>query len=397
MTVENASVLRAIDRAAFAVALADLLRRAGVPVDLTATQTFSRALSVCAPADRSRLYWLARVCLVRDPHHLAGFDATFAAVFADAVLAVDPHARRRSTGAVGADAMAGLHTPGSAVPEQTGLPWVTRPAISDSPAGPTAQTVVPERLPSTLAGLADTPFDELDPAQLEALGSWLEASLDAWPVRRTRRLSRQHSGRYVDLRATMARARRTAWEPAELVRTGPVFTPRRLVMLCDVSQSMQAFTSTYLHLMRAAALSHHGEVFAFATSLTRLTPVLVHRSAPVAMAKATELVTDRFGGTRIASSLRELLGSRHGSATRGAVVLIASDGWDSEDPAALAAAMARLRRRAFRVIWMNPRAAAAGFAPLTGAMAAALPYCDELLPGDTLRAVGRVLEVSSRA
>ncbi|MGH3461708.1 MAG: VWA domain-containing protein, partial [Kribbellaceae bacterium] len=88
---------------------------------------------------------------------------------------------------------------------------------------------------------------------------------------------------------------------------------------------------------------------------------------------------------------------RHGSATRGAVVLIASDGWDSEDPAALAAAMARLRRRAFRVIWMNPRAAAAGFAPLTGAMAAALPYCDELLPGDTLRAVGRVLEVSSRA
>jgi uncharacterized protein with von Willebrand factor type A (vWA) domain len=109
------------------------------------------------------------------------------------------------------------------------------------------------------------------------------------------------------------------------------------------------------------------------------------------MELATDLVTDRFGGTRIASNLRKLLRSRHAGALRGAVVIIASDGWDSDEPAELAAVMARLRRRAYRLIWMNPRAAAEGYEPLAGAMAAALPYCDGLLPGHTLRALGDVV------
>jgi uncharacterized protein with von Willebrand factor type A (vWA) domain len=108
-------------------------------------------------------------------------------------------------------------------------------------------------------------------------------------------------------------------------------------------------------------------------------------------------VNDRFGGTRIASNLRALLASHHGGATRGAVVIIASDGWDSDDPAALAAVMARLRRRAHRVIWMNPRAAAPGFEPLVGAMAAALPHCDELLPAHNLRALAGVIAAIGRA
>lgn len=103
-------------------------------------------------------------------------------------------------------------------------------------------------------------------------------------------------------------------------------------------------------------------------------------------------MTDRFGGTRIATNLRSLLASHHGNAVRGAVVVIGSDGWDSDPPAELAAVLARLRRRAYRIIWMNPRAGAPGFAPRVGSMAAALPFCDRLLPAGTFRDLDRVAE-----
>jgi uncharacterized protein with von Willebrand factor type A (vWA) domain len=256
---------------------------------------------------------------------------------------------------------------------------------------------VPELLPSNVEALADVPFEDLDAADLALLRRWLESALDEWPTRRSRRLAWHHSGRRIALRATLARARRTGWESIELVRVRPTRKPRRLVMLCDVSQSMQAQTTAYLHLMRAAVLSADAEVFAFGTSLTRLTPVIAHRSPSMAVELATAKVTDRFGGTRIASNVRALLSSHHGGATRGAVVIIASDGWDSDAPAALAAAMARLRRRAHRIIWINPRAAAPGFEPLVSAMAAALPHCDELLPAHNLRALAGVVAAIERA
>ena len=173
------------------------------------------------------------------------------------------------------------------------------------------------------------------------------------------------------LRPTIARARRTGFEPVHLVRVRPVRTPRRVVLLCDVSQSMQAQLPAYLLLMRALGEVADAETFAFATRLTRVTG-------------AAPEIQDGLGGTRIASAVRELL-RRHGELLRGAVVIIASDGWDSDPPEQLAAAMARVRRRAHRVVWLNPRAGAAGFAPTVAGMAAALPHCDDLLPAATVR------------
>jgi uncharacterized protein with von Willebrand factor type A (vWA) domain len=120
--------------------------------------------------------------------------------------------------------------------------------------------------------------------------------------------------------------------------------------------------------------------------------VLRRTSAEEAAAKASEQVADRYGGTHLAHSLRDLLASRHGNAVRGGVLVIASDGWDSDPPEALAAVMARLRRRARRVIWLNPRAASPGFQPLVGSMAAALPFCDAFLPAHTLRELGQVVD-----
>ena len=158
-------------------------------------------------------------------------------------------------------------------------------------------------------------------------------------------------------------------------------------MVCDISRSMQPYAAVYLHLMRAAALRRAGfrpEVFVFSTTLTRLTPVLAHRSPEVALARANEKVVDRYGGTHLGRAVTELLAAPHGSALRGAVVVIASDGWDSDPPELLDHALARLKRRAAHLVWLNPRAAAPGFAPLAGSMAAALPYCDVFLPAHSL-------------
>lgn len=160
---------------------------------------------------------------------------------------------------------------------------------------------------------------------------------------------------------------------------------------------MQPYATIYLHLMRAAALQRPSgatirpEVFAFSTALTRLTSVLSHRSAEVALERANAKVGDRYGGTHLGRSVAALLAAPHGSALRGAIVLIASDGWDADPPEVLGHAMARLRRRAHRVVWLNPRAAATDYQPLAGSMAAALPYCDLFLPANTLACVRELL------
>ena len=124
--------------------------------------------------------------------------------------------------------------------------------------------------------------------------------------------------------------------------------------------------------------------------------MLAHRDARVAVTRATAQVEDRFGGTRIASSLRQLLASPVWSSTiRGSVLVIASDGWDTDPPERLAATVARLHRMAHRIVWVNPRAGEPGFVPSVAGMAAALPHCDRMVSGHTLDAVRELLEIVS--
>jgi uncharacterized protein len=389
-----------VDRAALAAALGARLRAGGVPVTLTGVEAFTHALSVCPPTDRDRLYWLARTTLVRDRSHLAAFDAVFVAVFDDADVVADSLVRRAPPGTADDDQLVPVPAADADDTEEGGgLPWATLPMAVEQreDGGGADDRFVPERLPSDLVAIAATPFERLDPAALARLGAWLETAFRDWPRRRTRRAVRHPSGPRIDPRQTIARSRRTGWEPIELVRRRRVERPRRLLVVCDVSQSMQAHASAYLHLMRAAVQATDAEVFAFATSLTRLTPILAHREVDVAMRLASAAVDDRFGGTRIATNLRALLASRHGHDTRGAIVVIASDGWDADPPEALAAAMARLRRRAHRVVWLNPRAGAPGYEPSVAAMAAALPFVDDLLPAATLQDLIEAIERIARS
>ncbi|MET7863647.1 vWA domain-containing protein [Micromonospora taraxaci] len=377
-------VLRGVDRAAFAVAFAGRLRRAGIAAGLTDVDDFVRALAASPPDSMSSLYWTARISLVRRHTDLAAFDRVFAAIFADPPPLPRP-SRSTSTTDDHDDRYVRVPAGSDASGSGEGLPWATLPpAVAETAERDTALRL-PERRPSALTGLADRPFDHLDPAQVTQLGDALRAAVVGWPTRRTRRHAIATGGARVALRQTIARARRTGWEPVEVVRERPTRRPRRVVLLCDVSESMRAQATAYLHLMRAFAVVADAEVFAFATTLTRLTVVLRHTSAAEAIAQASAAVTDRYGGTRIATNLRALLTSHHVEAVRGAVVVIGSDGWDSDPPDDLAAVMARLSRRAYRIVWLNPRAGAPGFAPRVGGMAAALPYCDRMLPAGTFQ------------
>ncbi len=391
-------VLRGVDRGAFTVSFALRLRAAGMPVGFSAIEAFTAALRAAPVRTPAQLYWVARTTLVRQRAELEIFDAVFAAVFKTSI--VDPSANLNTPPDRNDSEDSWAGTPATSAVEQAGdgLPWITlltATGTGDEP-DPDAQ-LIPQRLPSALEAVADASFGELDDRQLAAVGQWIEAALAQWPLRRGRRRRVHPAGNRTALRATLHRARRTGFEPVELVRSRVKTRRRRVVMLCDVSQSMQATTTAYLHLMRAAALRTPTEVFAFSTRLTRLTAVLSHRSAQRAIDLATATVDDRFGGTRIATTIDALLRSRHGATVRGATVVIASDGWDTDPPEALDRAMQRLRRRAHAVIWVNPRVAASGYEPVVGGMAAALPYCDELLSGHSLRSLIEVVSAITRA
>lgn len=401
MTDTPATLLRGVDRATLAAAFGDRLRRAGAGVPTTALADLCEALGAAPPMALDELYWSMRVTLVRRQPDLEAFDRVFAVAFREAELGTDPHARRAgspSSESGSSDELVSM--PGarrtSADAAAGGLPWHTRPRTIAEEGSPEEQVFLPELLPSALEGLAETPFDEFDPDQLAVLGRWLEKAAPRWPVRRSRRLRAGRRGGVIALRATMAASGRAGFEPLlDLRRQRRVDRPRPLTLVADVSASMQSYAAAYLHLMRAFARTGRAETFAFSTSLTRLTPALVHRSADTALRLAEERVVDRYGGTHLAGSLRELLVSRHGSTLRGGVLVIASDGWDSDAPQELRAVMARLRRRVRRVVWLNPRAGGVGFEPLVGSMAAALPFCDAFLPAHTVAALPEVFAAVS--
>ncbi|BBY63401.1 vWA domain-containing protein [Mycolicibacterium helvum] len=392
------ALLRGVDLAAFAAALVARLRAGGVVVAASGPAAFVAAMRELVPTSRIQLYWAARLALVNRVDDLPAFDAVFEAVFADAVLPVDPITLRAQRGVAAGPIPAAGHRDGTG-PPAGGLPWATRP-----PSLRTADTSgdaagIPDVLPSRIVVRAEQPFEEFDDADLRLIGTWLEQAVAFWPTRRTLRTETNRHGKRIDLRATMRVARKTGWEPVVLARTRPRRRRRRLVLVCDVSRSMQPYAAIYLHLMRAAALRQagfHPEVFAFSTTLTRLTAVMAHRSPEIALAKANAKVSDRYGGTHLGASIGELLAPPHGAVLRGAVVMIASDGWDSDPPEILERALARLKRRAAHLVWLNPRAAAPGFQPLAGSMAAALPYCDVFLPAHSLSGLQELFAALAR-
>jgi uncharacterized protein with von Willebrand factor type A (vWA) domain len=215
-------------------------------------------------------------------------------------------------------------------------------------------------------------------------------------VRRTRRWT-GGAGDTIDLRRLLRVNARHGGEPLLIPRRARRTAPRSLVLLCDISGSMEPYTRMLLLFAHAMARRQRSvELFVFSTHLTRITKQFSDRSIDVALARLREVVKDWSGGTRIGEALRAFhvrFGRR--VLRRGPVVLLISDGWDLGDPEVLRTQMARLHRGCFRLVWLNPLIGTPGYEPLTRGMRAALPYVDDFLPVRnmvSLEALARHLE-----
>jgi uncharacterized protein with von Willebrand factor type A (vWA) domain len=402
--VTGAELFAGVDRALFAATYAARLRRAGLDIAFTSVERCAASLETVGPLTIGEAYWVLRLSFVTRHQELSVFDEVFEAVF-DVMPNLetgwvpnqprDPQVAEHD--ADDADALLRLRrSPTDVESTAAALPWSTLPATGDEDTDDSDDSdehlAIPELQPAADTVDMERPFDLLDDAELERLGVLLEESLNSWPQRRSRRRQPARSGGQVALRRTMRTAMRTGGDVMSLARERRQHRPRPIVVLLDVSGSMERHARVYLHLIRPLALVHRAEVFAFATDLSRITPALRSRSSTDVIDHMNEAVGDRFSGTRVATSVRALLHHRTWSTSlRGAVVLVCSDGWDADDPADLQRAMHRLALLAHRVVWVNPRAAATGFEPHAGGMAAALPYCDDFLAGNTGRSMRDVV------
>jgi uncharacterized protein with von Willebrand factor type A (vWA) domain len=243
--------------------------------------------------------------------------------------------------------------------------------------------------------LRDKDFAELSEDELQRVRELIGRIARTRPVRRSRRMRREPLGESLDVRAMIRRSLRTGGDPVERPLRARKEVPRRLVLLCDVSGSMDSYARVLLLFLHAAVGAGRGvEAFAFGTRLSRLTPDLETRDPTAAIERCTEAVVDWGSGTRIGASLREFneLYGRRGL-SRGAIVVVVSDGWEREDPSLLGREMARLARAAYAVIWVNPLKGNPDYQPLAGGMRAALPFVDRFLAGHNLRSLEELATV----
>ena len=389
------------DLSAICAAFGDSLRRAGVPVTPERSARFASAVVVADPRSISDLYWLGRVTLTTSREQFETFDRVFRRVFRgliDLSEAGGLELREEDSGATdspGVDSPPSARDPGmEGSAGRDGTSATPGAVIDDSDSGSA----------SALAAVSDVErlngreFSTLTAEELALLQRLVEQLPLVPPLRRGRRTRRHRSAGTIDVRSTLRRSHRTGGDPVHLLRRRRTTKPRRIVLVADVSGSMEPYARIYLHLLRGAVRAINAEAFVFATHLTRLTGQLSSMHTEQAYAKAAAAANDWSGGTRIGVSLKSFIDryGRRGMA-RGAVVVIVSDGWESDRPEFLSDAMAQLGRLAHHIIWVNPRKAAESFEPLTGGMAVALPHVDTFLSGHSLRALNDVMAAIAAA
>ena len=396
MTFPTVAAAGAPDLADIASRFGALLRAAGVPVTPERSGRLAAAMALAAPATNDELYWLARVTLLADHTHIEAFDRVFLHIFGGMVDPADFRGDQAPPPAEAASGEARPREPGADTRAAPRMPTDPRPSALADGDDDGRRPAEQETLAAVLSGdehLRNKDFGTLTPDELARLGALTARMAFATPPRRSRRRIRSAHGQDLDVRATLRRARRTGGEPLVAVRRRHRSRPRRLVLIADISGSMEPYARAYLQLLMSGVDGARAEAFVFATRLTRLTRALRGVIPTVALERAGRAAPDWSGGTRIGDALKTF-NDDHGQrgVARGAVVVVLSDGWDCGDPAVLGREMARLRRLAFRVVWVNPRKAAPGYAPLAGGMAAALPHVDAFVSGHSLAAFDQVLE-----
>ncbi len=375
-------------------AFGHLLHQSGIPVTPERSVRFASVIELAQPTQLDELYWLARVTLLSDNSQAEVFDRVFQQAFHGMSDFTDFHSELSNLEPL-SGVPAGERSPGES--EKSMESESSRRGTNETPGPPTSDHEDESEISVLAAMSAQERVNERDFSTLTldelALIRRLVDQLPLVPPLRTRpRTQRARKGNQLDLRATLRASHRTGGDPIRLIKRSHTTKPRRVVLLADVSGSMEPYARIYLHLMRGAVQALGAEAFVFATHLTRLTRPLATSQTNVAYKRAADAATDWSGGTRIGSSIKTFIDDfgRRGIA-RGAVVVIVSDGWEIEDPEILATHMARLSRLSHHIIWVNPRKAADSYQPLVGGMAAALPYVDTFVSGHSMNALNEVM------
>ena len=369
-----------------AVAFARVLRGSGVDVPVGRAVTFAQALALTGVDRSGPVYWAGRTTLIGRPEDIPAYDRAFDAFW-----------RQRISVSL-------VQTP----PVELTIVLDTDEESGaadgeDEPVEPEVPTLVVRWTRQEVLRHKD--FAAYTRAEFEEARRLMNDLRLHGALRRSRRRrpSRKAEGR-PDLRRTVRRSLRSGGEPIRRAFTEAGERPRRIVLICDVSGSMETYSRALVRFLHAAVVGRASssgrsriEAFALGTRLTRITRELSSRDPDAALARAARSVPDWSGGTRLGEGLRtfnDQWGVR--GMARGSVVVILSDGWDRGDPVLLAEQMQRLQRVAYRTVWVNPLKASPGYAPLAAGMAAALPYVDEFVEGHSLDSLQKLAEVISR-
>ena len=365
-----------------AVAFARVLRDAGLDVPVGATVTYARALAALGLDRRDETYWAGRATLLRGPEDADVYDRAFRAFWNTPSTDVGPDAPAADPPAVILAFDAGAD---DAAPPESDDDAAEAPVL--------AVRWSPAEILRARDFAAYTSAEHAEARRLMAdlrLNGALRRSRRHRPVRRRRGTP--------DLRHTVRRSLRAGGETVDRAYRAPASKPRRVVLLCDVSGSMEPYARALLQFLHVAVAGRtRVEAFALGTRLTRLTRELSTRDPDAALDAAAARVVDWSGGTRLGEGLRTF-NDRWGirGMARGAVVVILSDGWDRGDPDLLATEMARLARVAHRIVWVNPLKATPEYAPLARGMAAALPHVDDFVSGHSVHALEELVEVIAK-
>lgn len=394
-----------VDLPGLASGFSQRLHDAGVPVTPSQTEQYTRALKLTKPVSRRRLYCTTRAIFVTGFQQVAAFDRVFAEVFGT---------RRRSSQPDDYDTEfeeAPVDQVDSETPDEMSDQNIMEREGGQDASSMNAgegddegedeeedesesQKLVPLQEASREEALSYKNFQALNAQELALLYKLMVRLQLATPERVSRRKQRGRHGEHMDMRRTLRKSLHTGGDPIVLARKRRRSHPRRLVLLCDISGSMEPYARAYLQFMHAArATGPYAEAFVFATRLTRLTKQLAGRNPQRAIRRATEAAPDWSSGTRIGDALKTF-NDRYGrrGMARGSVIVILSDGWERGDPELVAREMERLARLAYRIVWVNPRVAAKDFSPKAGGLMAALPHCDALVSGHTLKSLEEVAD-----
>jgi uncharacterized protein with von Willebrand factor type A (vWA) domain len=364
-----------------AVAFARVLRGAGLAVPVSTVVSFAEALAVVGLDRRDDVYWSARATLVRRPEDHELFDRAFRVFWEHAEAGDD-------------------------LDEPEPLVMTLAVDSDEDDDGPEPESAPPRDDPSVELRFSITEvlrhkdfaaYDHLELAEAHRLMARMR--LTGSPRRSLRLVPTSRRTPRPDLRRTVRAALRTEGEPIRRHHRTSATRHRRLVLLLDVSGSMEPYARALLRFVQATVAGRRRvEAFALGTRLTRITRELGSRDPDISLGKAADRVVDWSGGTRLGEGLRrfnDAWGAR--GMARGAVVVILSDGWDRGDPDELAEAMQRLQRVAHRIVWVNPLKVTPGYAPLARGMAAALPYVDRFVEGHSLDAMERLADILDEA